>query len=397
MPAALRRTSTTGQANLAGVLNHEDLRARARRALPLGLWQFVDGGAEDEITLARNTRAFQELCFQPRMGVWHPAPRLKTRIFGLEVSMPILTAPCGGLRQLHPEGDLGVARAAARAGTVQITSSASGHTLEEIAAIDGPKWFQLYRFWGRQGMESLVGRAQAANYRALVVTIDSPVSGSRERDLRYAFRSTRLSPRRALALAPQLLPRPRWVWRYWRDGMPFGLANTAPIGPGGRPLPLSAMGQSGPESLCASWEEIAWIRDLWHGPLVVKGVLSGEDARRAVASGADGVIVSNHGGRQLDGAPATIDVLPRIVEAIGEESEILLDSGVRRGADVVKAMALGAGAVLVGRPYVWGLAAAGQAGVEHMLGLLRADMVRTLQLIGCAAVEDLDASWLTYA
>jgi isopentenyl diphosphate isomerase/L-lactate dehydrogenase-like FMN-dependent dehydrogenase len=375
------------------ILSYEDARRRARRVLPEGLWQYVDGGAEDERTLARNTEAFREILFHPRLGNWNPKPDLETTLFGTKVSMPILTAPCGGLRQIHPAGDVGVSRAAAELGTMHVPSTASGHTVEEIAAAtSAPKWFQLYSMWSRAGMERLVERVQEAGYEALVVTIDSPVSGYRERDLRYAFRSTRINLHAARRLGPQLVTRPGWLWRYWRDGLPFGLANTR--SPDGTTLPLNSMSQTGSASICATWDDIAWIREHWRGPLLIKGVLTPEDARRAVDAGSNGIVVSNHGGRQLDGAPATIDVLPTIVAAVGADTVVLLDGGVRRGGDVVRALALGARAVMVGRPYVWGLAIGGEAGVRHVLLLLRAELTRTLQLMGCGSVHELDETWL---
>jgi isopentenyl diphosphate isomerase/L-lactate dehydrogenase-like FMN-dependent dehydrogenase len=328
------------------------------------------------------------------MGVWVRAPTLRTTVLGTELSMPVMTAPCGGMRLVHPAGDLAVARGAAAAGTAHVASSASGYPLEEIAAAAGPQWFQLYRLGTREGMEVLVRRAQAAGYAAIVVTIDTPVPGHRQRDVRNGFTyAIRVNAANATRLAPQLLRRPAWVWRYWRDGMPFDLANSAQMSRDGTPLPLTEMANAtAPQSL--TWEDVAWVRANWEGPLVVKGVLGAEDARRAVDAGAEGVLVSNHGGRQLEGAPATIDVLPEVVAAVGHEAEVLLDSGVRRGGDVLKALALGARAVLVGRPYVWGLALGGQRGVEHVLGVLRSEMSRTMQLLGCPSVHDLDDSWL---
>jgi L-lactate dehydrogenase (cytochrome) len=311
---------------LAGILNHSDARLRARRVLPIGMWEFVDGGAQDELTLARNLRAFAELRFRPRMAQWHPQPELACSILGSQITMPILVAPCGGLRQVHPDGDLAVARAAAAAGTIHIVSSASGFTLETVAtASAAPKWLQIYRLWGHAGMESLVNRAISAKYQALVVTVDTPVAGARERDARYGLRESRMTLRRATRFAPHLITRPRWVARYVRDGMPFGLAN-AVIGENGRALPLTAMSRSGDESLCASWADVDWLRQNWRGPLVVKGILTGEDARRAVAAGADGIVVSNHGGRQLDSAPASIEMLPEVADAVGGTVEILVDT-----------------------------------------------------------------------
>jgi isopentenyl diphosphate isomerase/L-lactate dehydrogenase-like FMN-dependent dehydrogenase len=267
--------------------------------------------------------------------------------------------------------------------------------MEEIAADPGPKWFQLYRFYDRGAMEGLVHRARQAGYQALVVTVDTTVGGNRERDHRNGFSyDMRVNVRNAIRLGPRLVRRPFWLHRFWRDGMPFVLANTTDITRDGKPLLLTDMARTEGESHSPSWEDIAWIRDTWQGPLLIKGVLTAEDARRAAGLGADGVVVSNHGGRQLDGAPPTIAVLPEVVAAVGNEVEVLLDSGIRRGTDVLKARALGAKAVLIGRHAVWGLALGGEEGVRHMIEILRAEMVRTMRLMGCRSVADLDGTWV---
>lgn len=384
-------------ARLSRILNSEDARRQARRRLPRVLFEFVDGGAEDEITLRRNGEAFRDWCFRPRMAVWVDAPQLETTVLGERVSMPLLLAPCGGMRLIHPAGDLGVAGAATRLGTVYVVSSSSGHTLEQVAAAAGSSWFQLYRLGGREGMERLVERARDAGYRTIVVTVDTAVTGMRERDFHNGFTlSMRVNARHAARLAPQLARRPSWVWRFWRDGMPFDIANSAGLRQDGRAVPLTELLKDGGSS-SPTWADIAWVREHWEGQLVIKGVVTADDAHRAVAAGADGVVVSNHGGRQLESAPASLDALPEVVAAIGAEAEVLLDGGVRRGGDVLKALALGARAVLIGRPYVYGLALAGQTGVEHVLGLFRSQMVRTMQLMGCPSIDELDASWLVSA
>jgi isopentenyl diphosphate isomerase/L-lactate dehydrogenase-like FMN-dependent dehydrogenase len=319
---------------------------------------------------------------------------MSTTLFGQRISFPVLTAPCGGMKLVHPDGDIGVARAAASAGTMHVASSVSGFSLEEIAqGSPSQHWFQLYRFRGREGMENLVTRAKAAGYKAIVATLDTQVVSKRERDWRNGFSySMRPNLANVLKLGPQLAPRPFWIARYVRDGMPFQVANTAAMARDGVPMLLSEMGRGATSS--PTWEEVAWVRDNFDGPVLVKGVLTADDCRRALDLGCDGVVVSNHGGRQLDGVPATIQVLPEIVAAVGDRMEILLDGGVRRGSDVLKALALGARAVLIGRPYVWGLALGGQDGVAHMLELLRAEMKRSMQLMGCESVHDLDHSWV---
>lgn len=384
------------QRRLEAVLNYDDARAAAQKRLPKAIFDYVDGGAEDEVTLRRNTEGFRDLSFEPRGATWIEQPDLKTNILGLELSMPVLTAPCGGMRLVHPEGDLGIAAAAAQAGIAHVATSASGYTLEEIAATPGPQWFQAYRFSNQEAMRSLVHRAKAAGFEGLVATIDTSVSGNREKDFRNGFSyDMRINLSNALRMAPQMLPRPEWVYRYVRDGMPFQLPNTADLTVDGKPMELTEMIRTGKDSHSPSWEDIAWMRANWDGPLIVKGILGTADALTAARLGADGIIVSNHGGRQLDGAPASIAVLPQIAAAVGDTVTVLLDSGIRRGSDVLKALSLGAKAVLVGRLPAWGLAVNGQAGVSRILEITRAEMIRTMRLLGCPSVQQLDPSWLS--
>lgn len=382
--------------DIARIDNYEDAREKARGILPRILFEHLDNGAEDELTLRRNVEAFRELRFRPRMAESNPEPVLSTTLFGAEISMPILLAPCGGMRLVHPDGDLALARAAASAGTIQVVAAAAGYTIEEVTAVEGAKWFQLYRY-GSEITERLVERAQDAGCQALAITVDTTTGGNRERERKngYNHSAFQVNLKNAVRIGPQIAVRPGWFYRFWRDGMPSMLANTAsPTGE--RALPLSAMTESPTvrASRSPSWEEIRIIREQWRGPLLLKGILTAEDARRAREVGANGVIVSNHGGRQLDSAPATMDALPEIVAAVGEDLTVLLDSGVRRGVDVLKALALGAKAVLVGRAAIYGLAVGGQAGIEHMLSILRTDLVRTMRLMGCRSVHDLDPSWL---
>lgn len=382
----------------ARLLDAADAQRAAARALPRGIREYVDGGSEGEITLRRNAQAFQDVAFAPRMATWVDRPDLSTKVLGTAIDLPVLTAPCGGMRLVHPDGDLGLATGAARAGTIHVASSAAGYTLEEIAEVDGPQWFQLYRFSSQATMENLVGRAQAAGYSALVATVDTAVSGFRPRDYKNGFSySMRVNARNAVKLAPQLLPKPAWLARYLLDGLPFEIPNTAQVTVDGKPMVLTEMTKGGAGSHSPTWTDLDWLRANWPGPLVVKGIITPEDARRAAGAGADAVIVSNHGGRQLDGSPATLTALPSIADAVGDQLEVLCDSGIRRGSDVLKALSLGARAVLVGRLPAWGLAAAGTAGVERVLEILRTEMVRTMRLMGCHAVTDLDPAWLDAA
>jgi L-lactate dehydrogenase (cytochrome) len=330
------------------------------------------------------------------MGLDMGEPQLRTTVLGTEVSFPVLLAPCGLVRLMHPEGAAGVGRAADREGTIWVLSSVAGATLESVAGVPGHRWFQLYASGGRDDAASIIDRAEACGYEALVVTIDTPALGNRERDSRNGVRPPlRFDARTAVALGPQVLARPRWVWRMMRSGVSM-LDRSSPA-PSGDGTPNSGVAAAGAISMLASpftWADIEWMRGRWHKPLLVKGVLTGPDAVRAVDAGCDAVIVSNHGGRQLDGAPATLRVLPEVVDAVEGRVEVLLDGGVRRGADVIKAVALGAKAVLIGRPYLYGLAAEGQHGVERILQILRTEMSRSMRLLGCGSVAELDRSYV---
>ncbi len=382
------------------LLNVADARRRARRVLPRVVFDYVDGGADDEVTLAANEAAFKELAFCPRAAVDAGEPSLATAVLGTPVALPVLLAPCGLVRLLHPDAAAGAARAAAAAGTISVLSTVAGVPMEEVAAASaGPKWFQLYASGGREEAAELMDRASAAGFEALVVTVDTPALGNRERDLRNGVTPPlRLDAHTAVALGPQVLARPRWALRMATDGVSM-LHRPPPPQAGRRGLSAagSGLGAAGAVAMLASpftWSDVTWMRGRWSGPLVVKGVLSAADARQAVEAGADAVIVSNHGGRQLDGAPATIAVLPEVVDAVGSQAEVLVDGGVRRGSDVVKAVSLGAQAVLVGRPYLYGLAVGGGRGVEEVLAVLRRELARTLRLLGCPSVADLDPSYV---
>jgi isopentenyl diphosphate isomerase/L-lactate dehydrogenase-like FMN-dependent dehydrogenase len=268
-------------------------------------------------------------------------------------------------------------------------------SIEEVRdTAPGPLWFQLYFLGGRAGAEILIDRAQRANYRALLVTVDTQVVGVRERDVRNGMtQGPNVNARNIVHFAPHVAVRPRWLYGFIRDGMSIELANATALGPGGTPMrPEQAAAALVAEP--PTWIDIAWIREQWKGPLAIKGLLTAEDARRAMDHGADGVVVSNHGGRQLDGAPATLRVLPEIVAAVGDRVEVILDGGVRRGSDVLKAVAMGARAVMIGRAYVYALGARGERGVEEMLSLLRDEIHNAMGLMGCQSVHDLDPSWI---
>lgn len=369
-----------------------DLRRLARRRLPRMVFDYIDGGAEDERTLRANEAAFAELTWRPRSAVVHPQVDLRTTVLGHELSMPVILAPVGSSRMFWPRGESEAAAAAGAAGTVYTLSTLSGTRLEEVReASAGPCWYQLYLCGGRDVGLAAVARAKAHGYSALVVTIDTPVAGMRERDVRNG--ASQLIARRfpdVVPFLPQVLAKPGWLIDFWRDGGLMSFPNIVlPEGPmryGDIAAQLAAA--------AVSWSDLAWIREAWGGPIVVKGVHTADDARKAVDAGADAVVVSNHGGRQLDGVAATLRVLPEVLEAVGRQVEVLVDGGVRRGADVAKAVALGAKAVLVGRAYAYGLGAAGREGVAKALEILRTELERTLKLLGCPAVAELDRSYL---
>jgi len=375
------------------VVNIEDLRRLARRRLPKVVFDYVDGGAEGEVTLRENRRAFDALTFRPRHAVGLPAADLRTSVLDTELALPVLLAPVGYTRVMHPAGEPAAARAAGAAGTAYILSTVSGHSLEDVKrASAGTVWYQLYLVGGREVAEAAIERARRAGYSALVVTIDTAVAGLRERDVKNGM--TQLLGGRLLAkipFLPQLLAHPGWLASFLLDGGVPRLANV--VLPGVGPMPLvdvtTALARA-----AITWDDLRWLRDAWRGPIVVKGVLTGDDARCAVDAGAAAVVVSNHGGRQLDGVPASLRVLPEVVTAVNGRAEVLMDGGVRRGSDVIKAICLGARAVLVGRAYAYGLAAAGEAGVGRALEILRADMERTLKLLGCGSVTKLDRSFV---
>lgn len=372
----------------------DQAQALAKRRVPTSVYRFIEGGNEAEITVRANRAAFEAIGLLPRAAVMHPKPDLRTTVVGQELSMPVIVSPAGSIRMAHPDGEIGAARAAGNAGTAIGISTLSSHDIFDITkASSGPVWYQLYFAGGREGAEVGIERAQRAGCSALIVTVDLAVSAGRERLLRGGKIPTGVNLRNAITYAPELLPRPRWLLDFMRDGMRLSVPNvrTSLDGPPLTPIESSkSMRTNAPE-----WHDLAWIREHWNGPIILKGLLSVDDARRAVDHGMDAIVVSNHGGNALDSTPATAKVLPGIVDAVGDQVEVLVDGGIRRGGDVVKALALGARAVLIGRAYVWGLAANGEPGVERVLELFRDSLRRTLTLLGCPSVQALDRSFLT--
>ena len=379
--------------NASSVVNIEDLRALAQRRIPKSVFDYLDGGAEAELTLRENCRAFRDVLFRPRSAVAVGACDLKTRVLGHELSFPAMLAPVGYSRLMHPGGEVSAARAAGEAGTGYILSTISGHKLEDVkAGSTGPVFYQLYLLGGREAAEGALERARRAGFAALVITVDTPVAGLRERDPRNGMKELLGSSLFAkIPYLPDILGHPGWLASFLRDGGTPKLENI--VIPGKGPLDLvdvsAALAQA-----TVTWEDLRWIRESWPGPIVVKGLLTGDDARRAADEGASAVVVSNHGGRQLDSVFPTLRALPEVVAAVNGQVEVLMDGGVRRGADIVKALCMGARAVLVGRAYAYGLAAGGYEGVVRALQILRADVERTLRLLGCPSVSALDRSYV---
>jgi L-lactate dehydrogenase (cytochrome) len=365
----------------------------ARRRVPRAVFDYLDGGAEGEVTLRENCRAFEDVTFRPRQAVAVSACDLATRVLELHLALPFVLAPVGYSRLMHPGGEVAAAREAGKAGTAYILSTISGHTLEDVrAGSSGPVLFQLYLLGGRAAAEAVIERARVAGFAGLVVTVDTAVSGMRERDYRNGMRE--LVSGGLLEKVPFLasvISRPGWLVSFLLDGGLQALPNV--VIPGQGPMPLLDVNAALARS-AVTWADLRWIRECWGGPIVVKGVLTGDDARRAVDEGAAAISVSNHGGRQLDGVPAALRALPEVVAAVRGQVDIVMDGGVRRGADIVKAICLGARAVLCGRAYAYGLAAAGDAGVARAIEILRADLERTLRLLGCPSVAALDRSYV---
>jgi isopentenyl diphosphate isomerase/L-lactate dehydrogenase-like FMN-dependent dehydrogenase len=371
----------------------EDLRELARRRVPKIVFSYIDGGADGEWTLRENRRAFDAVTFRPRHAVSVPACDLRTRVLGMDLSMPLLLAPVGYLRVMHPDGEIAAARAAGRAGIGFILSTVSGHRLEDVkAASVGQVWYQLYLTGGRAAAENAMRRAMDAGYTVLVITIDSTVIGHRERESRDGMEQMlRGSLWSKIPFAPQIFTRPCWLARFLLDG---GLPSMPNIVSPETGVLRVRDAHTAMKREAFSWKDMDWIRELWRGPIVIKGVLSAEDAKRSLDYGAAAVVVSNHGGRQLDGVPASLHVLPKVVAAVGDRAEVLIDSGIRRGSDIIKAICLGARAVLCGRAYAYGLAAAGEAGVTRTIEMLRDDLERCLKLLGSPSIGALDRSFV---
>jgi L-lactate dehydrogenase (cytochrome) len=378
---------------LARAVNVHDLRLMARRRLPRGVFDYIDGGAEDEDTMAENSAAFRRIGFHPRIlrGVGKPDP--STTLLGKPLPIPLVLAPTGFTRIADPEGELAVARSAARAGVPYTLSTLGTRSIEEVASVsDGRKWFQLYMFRDRGLVEEIVKRAAHSGFEALVFTVDLTVYGKRERDVRRGFE---LPPKVGLDTLLDGIVHPGWTWQLLR-GEPIRFANVV-----GRDVGDGTTAMSRAQYINEqmdpglTWRDVEWLRTIWDGPIVIKGIQTVADARIAADEGIEAVALSNHGGRQLDGGPPIADLIAPVVDAVGDRVEIIADGGVRRGSDIVKAVALGARACMVGRAYLYGLGAAGERGVDHVLSILDADVRRVMALIGAHDIGVLDRSFVT--
>jgi isopentenyl diphosphate isomerase/L-lactate dehydrogenase-like FMN-dependent dehydrogenase len=379
----------------------EAWRRIARKRLPDLPWAYVDGGADDLVTMNACIAGFQSWRLKQKILTGIAKPKLATTMAGTQVALPVALAPTGASGLSHWSGDVAAHRAAEKAGTRACLSTASSYTLEEVAeASDENHWFQLYPFGNREKVGSLIARAKAAGYTAMFVTVDVPVVGNRESERTSGMtRPWTMTPSRVLSI----LSRPQWlidVMKHRRLAAAHYLERDAAnfvngILRAGDDAIASAEAQARLMQSDLHWGDLKWMRDHWDGPLYVKGVLDPDDAAQAVDEiGCQGVVVSNHGGRQLDRSLASVDALPAIVERVGDRAEVYLDGGVRRGADVITALCLGAKGVFIGRPYLYGLAGAGEAGVSAILEIFRAEMERAMVLMGCPDVAALDRSWL---
>jgi len=373
--------------------NLADLRKAAWWRLPAPMFHYMDGGADDEVTLARNESAFDELELLPRNLVDISSIDTSTTVLGQPVSFPLICAPTGMSRLFHWEGELAVSRAAARAGTIYSLSTVGTHSIEEVAAAcAGPKWFQIYVFKDRGLITEFIARCRAAQYHALCLTIDLPLTGNRERDLRTGMT---VPPALTLKSWLSFLLHPLWSLCHVTSP-PFSLANVAHRVQSGGDVQTLQSYIASQFDRTVTWDDARLMVEQWNGPFAVKGILTADDAKRAVEIGATAVIVSNHGGRQLDHVPAPIELLPEIVAAVDGRAEVIVDGGIRRGTDIIKAVALGAQACMTGRGYLFGLGAGGEAGVGRALALLKSEVERDMALLGCRNVKEITRNHVRY-
>ncbi len=372
---------------LRAAVSVADLRAVARRRLPRGVFDYIDGGAEDERTAMANVEAFARVSFRPRVLTGSDQVDSSTTLLGRRLPIPLVLAPTGFTRIADPDGELAVARAAERVGVPYVLSTLGTRSIEEVAEVSsGPLWFQVYVWRDRGLVREMIERAAAAKFAALVLTVDTPVLGHRERDVRRGFS---LPPKIGLDTVIDAMLHPGWTLPFLRSE-PIRFANVvgSSVGDGTDAVSLADFiaKQFDPG---LSWRDVDWLRSVWPGPIVLKGIQTLDDALLAANAGVEAVALSNHGGRQLDDAPIPLGLVGPVVDAVGDRVEVICDGGVRRGSDIVKAVALGARACMSGRAYLYGLGAAGERGVDHVLCILAADLRRTMALVGVSSISDL--------
>jgi L-lactate dehydrogenase (cytochrome) len=378
---------------LAKVGNVDDLRLLAKRRLPGGVFDYFDGAAEDEVTKAENSSAFSKVELRPRVLVDVSSIDTSTTIMGQPVPFPIALSPTGFTRIAHPDGELAVARVAGAVNLPYTLSTLGTRSIEEVAKVaTGPLWYQLYVWKDRGLSRELVERARDNGYKAIMLTVDTPVFGRRERDVRRGFT---LPPKIGLETFVDGILHPKWTWDFVRsEPITFSAVAGRKSVDGSTAVTLSDYVNSQFDPTL-SWKDLDWIREVSGLPLMLKGIQSVEDAKLAVELGVDAIALSNHGGRQYDGAPAPVALLPRVVDAVGDSIEVLVDGGVRRGSDVVKACALGARAVMFGRPYLYGLGAGGEMGVRWAIDHITSGVTRTMGLIGETSITKLSPGVVT--
>ena len=370
--------------------NIEDLRALAFKKLPAPMFHYIDGGADDEWSLKRNSHAFDDYELLPNYLRNIEYIDLKTEVLGTTLDMPFFLAPTGMSRLFHHEKELGVAKAADQFGTLYSLSTVATTSIEEVgAATDGPKMFQIYIFRDRELTKEFVQRCKKAGYKALCLTVDTPLAGNRERDMVHGMR---MPPKFSIKTLLNFATRYQWVWNLLRNP-DFKLANVSHRVDA---LSTKSMGLieyvNSQFDRSVTWDDAAWLVEQWQGPFVIKGLQSPSDAIRAAEIGASAIMISNHGGRQLDSTPAPVDCVAPIRDAVGDQLELIVDGGIRRGTHVLKALALGATACSIGRPYLYGLAAGGYEGVVRSLTLLRSEIERSMALLGCTSIDQLNTS-----
>ena len=372
--------------------NLMDFRSIAKRRLPAPVFHYLDGGADDEITLARNTQAFDDYELLPSQLTDVSSIELQTTLFGKTIDWPVMISPTGASKLFHGDGEPVVARAAAKFGIIYSLSTLGTTSIEDIAGVtDGPKMYKLYIFKDRGLTEEWIARSKASGYTALALTVDLPVHGNRERDLVQGFA---MPPRSRIKQILSFARHPGWLYRALvrKD---LDMVNITTSEAAARAVAKGVYKFIDDElERSLTWKDVEWLAERWGGPLAIKGVQTVDDCRKAADSGASAVMISNHGGRQLDSAPAPVDCIAAVADALHDRLEIICDGGIRRGSHVVKALALGANACSIGRGYLYALAAGGQPGVERALGLLRAEVERTMALLGCNSINKLDRHYV---